>query len=85
MTPHLRGGFHMQARSLTIPEIAIIGGTRIALGVGIGLLISRRLNRSQREAAGLALVAVGILTTIPLVIGILGKRAVSEEPIPLPA
>jgi hypothetical protein len=45
----------MKERGLTIPEIALIGGTRVALGVGIGLLISDRLNKDQRKGAGWAL------------------------------
>ncbi len=32
-------------KGLTIPEIMLIGGTRVALGVGLGLLISDRLTR----------------------------------------
>jgi hypothetical protein len=28
-----------------MPEIGLIAGTRVALGVGIGLLISDRLNK----------------------------------------
>jgi hypothetical protein len=59
---------------------AILGGTRVALGVGIGLLMGRRLNQSQREGAGFALVAVGALTTIPIVMNILGKRSDRDEP-----
>jgi hypothetical protein len=30
----------MKERGFTIPEIMLIGGTRVALGAGIGLLIS---------------------------------------------
>ena len=63
----------MKEKSFTIPEIALIGGTRVALGVGIGLMASTRLNKDQRKAAGLALIAVGVLTTVPIVWGILGK------------
>src|SRR4051794_4496462 len=63
----------MRERSLTIPEIALIGGTRVALGIGIGLLIAGKFNDDQREGAGWALFAVGAISTIPLVIGILGK------------
>jgi len=44
----------MRERGLTIPEIAVIGGTRAALGAGIGLLISDRLNKDQRKGAGWA-------------------------------
>ena len=63
----------MQERRLTIPEIMLIAGTRVALGAGIGLLMGERLRRDARKGAGLALLAVGVLSTIPIVIGVLGK------------
>jgi len=66
-------------RSLAIPEIMLIG-TRVALGAGIGLLLSDRLNRDQRKAAGWALLAVGVLMTIPIVKGVLGKPPVAGKP-----
>jgi hypothetical protein len=40
--------------------------TRGALGVGIGLLLSNALEKDERHSAGLALLAVGVLTTIPI-------------------
>lgn len=61
-------------RTLSVAEIALIAGTRVALGLGIGLLVSNRLNRDQRTSAGLALALVGGLTTIPLVMGIIAKK-----------
>jgi len=64
----------MRVKSLTIPEIGLIAGTRVALGAGMGLLIFDRLNKDQRKAAGWALLGMGILTTIPLVLGVVGKR-----------
>jgi hypothetical protein len=67
------GGATMLERKLTIAEILLIAGTRVALGVGIGLLLSRRLNNDQRKAAGVALALFGGLTTIPLAIGIAGR------------
>ncbi len=63
----------MRERSVTIPEIMLIGGTRIALGIGLGLLIADRLSGDARKAAGCALLAVGALSTIPLVMDVLGK------------
>jgi hypothetical protein len=51
----------------------LIAGTRVALGAGIGLLVSGRLSDDQRKAAGWTLLAVGILTTIPIVRGVLAK------------
>ena len=63
----------MLERKLTLPEILLIAGTRVALGIGIGLLLSQRLSSDQRKAAGLALALVGGLTTVPLAIGIIHK------------
>jgi hypothetical protein len=60
-------------RGLTIPEIMLIAGTRVALGAGLGLLLSDRLNEDQRKGAGWALLAVGVLSTIPIVKGVLSK------------
>jgi hypothetical protein len=64
----------LKERRVTLPELALIGGTRVALGVGIGLLLSERLSEDQRKAAGLALLLVGAISTIPLAIGVLGKE-----------
>ena len=66
----------MQERSLTIPEIILIAGTRVALGAGLGLLLGDRLSRDTRKGAGWALLAVGALTSIPIVIGVIGKPQV---------
>ena len=65
-------------RAVTIPEVMLIAGTRVALGIGIGLLISDRLNEDQRKAAGWALLAVGVMTTIPIVRGLLAKPPVPD-------
>jgi hypothetical protein len=72
-----QGGGIMQERKLTVAEILLIAGTRVALGAGIGLLLSSKLNNDQRKAAGLALAIVGGLTTIPLALGVMGKKAAS--------
>jgi len=63
----------MRERNLTIPELGLIAGTRVALGIGIGLLLADRLDSNQRRGAGWALLAVGALTTIPIVAGIINK------------
>jgi hypothetical protein len=64
----------MKERILTIPEIALIAGTRVALGAGAGLLLAGKMNDSKRQGAGWALFAVGVLTTIPLAIGVLNQK-----------
>jgi len=64
----------LKERKVTIPELILIGSTRVALGLGIGLLIKDKLNKDQRQAAGLALLIVGAVTTIPLAIEVLSKK-----------
>ena len=71
----------MIERKLTLADIILIAGTRVALGVGIGLLISDRLNDDQRKAVGLTLALVGGLTTIPLALGVIGKKDISVDDI----
>ena len=63
----------MKEHALTIPEIALIGGTRAVLGLGLGLLFADRLTAEQRRAAGWALFAIGALSTIPLAAEVLGR------------
>jgi hypothetical protein len=60
--------------NLNLTEIILFAGTRVALGIGLGLLLSRRLNRDQSKAAGVALALVGGLTTIPLAAGVLARK-----------
>jgi hypothetical protein len=69
----------MKERTLTLPEIGLIAGTRVALGAGIGLLISDWLNKDQRKGAGWALLGIGVLSSIPIVIGVLAKRPLAER------
>jgi hypothetical protein len=63
----------MRETKLTIPDIMLIGGTRVVLGTGIGLLLADRLTDDQRKVVGRALLLVGALTTIPLAINVFGK------------
>jgi hypothetical protein len=50
---------------LSTPKFGFIVATRAALGLGIGLLISRKLNDNKRRTVGRTLVTVGALATIP--------------------
>lgn len=63
----------MIQRTLSLPEIGLIAVTRVVLGVGIGLLVAGRLRRDQRRGVGFALTLVGALTTIPLVMHVMGS------------
>ena len=58
----------MKQHEVTVPQIGLIAGTRAMLGAGIALLLSEKLTAEQRRAIGWPLVAVGALTTIPLVL-----------------
>ncbi len=64
----------MKKADLTLPEIALIAGTRGMLGAGAGLLLADRLSDDQRKAVGWTLLAVGVISTIPLAIEVLSKR-----------
>jgi hypothetical protein len=73
----------MKEKSLTIPEIGQIAVTRVALGIGIGLLLSRKLNDDEKRSAGLALLIVGILSTIPIALNVMGKNSAKSRPVEL--
>jgi hypothetical protein len=70
----------MRERALTLPEIGMIAGTRVAFGVGLGLLLADKLRDDTRKGAACALLLVGALTTIPIVLGVLAKPQVREVP-----
>ena len=56
----------MRHVNVSLPEAAFVAGTRAMGGIGIGLLASRHLRESSRTKVGLALLAIGVLTTIPI-------------------
>jgi hypothetical protein len=66
-------------RTISVPELVVWTATRVALGVGIGMLVSKRMSKDAQKAAGLALTAVGGLTTVPLAISIFSKKNVNRE------
>ena len=51
---------------MSIPELAFFAATRGVGGVGIGLLLAGCLRAEQRKGIGLALLAIGVLTTVPI-------------------
>ena len=56
----------MRNLNVSLPELAFVAATRGVGGIGIGLLASTLLRHEQRKKVGLALLAIGILTTIPI-------------------
>ena len=55
----------MKRLDLSFPEFGFIVATRAALGAGIGLLAAERLRSRNRHRLGAALLAIGVLATIP--------------------
>jgi hypothetical protein len=64
----------MKKVELTLPEIALIAGTRGMIGAGAGLLLADKLNDEQRRVIGWSLLIIGAISTIPLAIEVLSKR-----------
>lgn len=64
----------MKKSDLSLPEIGFIAVTRGMLGAGAGLLLAGRLDEQRRKNAGRWLLALGVLTTLPLVADVLSKR-----------
>lgn len=64
----------MREVHLPFPELGLIAATRAALGAGIGLLIADYFSHQQRRNLGGLLVAIGVLSTIPLAADVLGRR-----------
>lgn len=64
----------MDKLEITLPELALIGGTRAMFGAGAGLLMADKLNDDQRKAAGWTLLLVGAISTIPLVLQIFRRK-----------
>jgi hypothetical protein len=62
----------MKETRISVPELGLVGLTRGALGVGVGLLLANKLSEHQRRPLGIGLLAFGVLTTLPLVFELLG-------------
>jgi hypothetical protein len=63
----------MTRLDLGLTTFELIAVTRVALGAGLGLLLSRRLDERTRTRVGAALVAIGAASTIPALVAV--KRA----------
>jgi len=57
----------MKTHALTLPEIAMVAGTRGMLGAGLALLLGDRLTAEQRKTLGWTLFTIGAATTLPIV------------------
>ena len=64
----------MRETKLTIPQVALIGGTRGMLGAGIALLLADKLDPERRRAVGWTLFLIGAVSTVPLALKVLHRR-----------
>ena len=69
----------MRQTLLTIPELALVVGTRAAAGLGVGLLLADHVPAGARRPIGWMLVLVGLLTTFPLAIEVFGNMPPRSE------
>ncbi len=70
----------MRRRTLSLPTLALIAGTRVALGLGLGFLLGERLKSDRREQCGWALIGVGALSTIPLALDVFYSPEAERPP-----
>lgn len=64
----------MKEIRLTLPQLSLIAGTRVALGWGLALLYSDRFNNRQRKTLGWTLFLAGVASTVPLGRMVLDRR-----------
>ena len=64
----------MKKVEVTLPDLALLVGTRAMFGAGLALLLADKLPKDQRKAIGWTLSIIGAVTTIPLAINFFAKR-----------
>ena len=70
---------HSNVKTLTVPQIALIAGTRGALGFGAGLLLANKFGRTKRKALGWSLFLSGLASTIPIALHLFRKKEAAVE------
>lgn len=63
----------MKKATLSIPELGLIAATRGMLAAGVALLVADRIPKERRKFIALPLLAVGVLSTVPLAIDVVRK------------
>jgi hypothetical protein len=64
----------MKTYQVTLPEMAIVAATRGMAGAGAGLLLADAIRPETRKAVGWTLLAIGAISTVPIVMALFGKR-----------
>ena len=63
-----------EAKSVTVPELALIAATRGAIGFGAGLLLAEKFKRERRKVLGWSLFLSGLASTVPIAMRVFGKK-----------
>ncbi len=70
----------MASRSeIQLPATTLISVANAAVGFGLGLLLSGRLNKSARKITAISTLAVGIVATLPLLAEIIAEQVVGPD------
>ena len=64
---------------ISLPELALIAITRGLLGAGLAFVMADHVEPVRRRAIGWMLTAVGVLTTIPLLLDVFGNKVSSSR------
>ena len=59
---------------VSLPEMGLVAVTRVAIGVGVGFLLSNKLSTKQRKVIGIPLLVAGALSTIPIAMHLFSKE-----------
>ena len=63
-----------EAKSVTVPQLAVIAATRGAIGFGAGLLLADKLGNERRKVLGWSLFLTGLASTVPIAMHLFGKK-----------
>lgn len=63
----------MKELTLRMPMFGFIVSTRAAMAFGLGLLVAQKIPEHRRKAIGTALVALGVITTVPALRTVAGQ------------
>ena len=66
-----------EAKSVTVPELALIAATRGVIGFGVGLLLADKFKSERRKVLGWSLFLSGLASTIPIAMRVFGKKQAS--------
>jgi hypothetical protein len=70
----------MSLITISARTLGLVVGTRAALAFGVGLLVADRIPESPRRRLALTLIAMGAVTTVPLVREVFGGRRRLHSP-----